>query len=85
MFKEEHKIPYTLLSDEKGEVAKAFGVPVNKGGAITYKGQSLVRGVSISRWTAVIDKAGNLAAIDPVKDAGGDAKRIAELVQKLSK
>ena len=32
MFKAHHKLPFTLLADEKGEVAKTFGVPVGKGG-----------------------------------------------------
>ena len=31
----------------------------------------------------VIDKAGKVAAIDPITKAGDDAKRIAELVKKL--
>src|SRR5262249_48334935 len=30
LFKKEHKLPFTLLADTKGEVAKTFGVPVNK-------------------------------------------------------
>src|SRR5207248_828273 len=36
-FKEFHKLNFTLLADEKGEVAKAFGVPVTPGGTITAK------------------------------------------------
>ena len=88
LFSNHHKLNFPLLADEKGEVAKLFGVPVNKGGksptidATGGKGQA-DRGVTISRWTVVIDKAGKVAAIDTVGDAGGDAKRIAELVKKL--
>lgn len=29
-FAEKHQLPFTLIADEKGEVAKAFGVPVNR-------------------------------------------------------
>jgi peroxiredoxin Q/BCP len=88
LFKKHHKLNFTLLADEKGELAKKFGVPVGKGGkspTIDEKGGkgSAERGVTISRWTIVIDKAGNIAAIDTVGDAGGDAKRIAELVKNL--
>src|SRR3954453_12062719 len=31
MFKDHHKLNFTLLADEKGTLAKVFGVPVNKG------------------------------------------------------
>jgi peroxiredoxin Q/BCP len=92
LFKAHHKLPFTLLADEKGEVAKAFGVPVGKGGVakgagVNEKGEKfdVERGATISRWTVVIDKAGKVAAIDEVKKAGDDAKRVAELVKKLEK
>jgi thioredoxin-dependent peroxiredoxin len=88
LFKSHHKLNYPLLADEKGEVAKAFGVPVGKGGkspTIDEKGEkgTADRGVTIQRWTVVIDKAGKVAAIDVVGKAGDDAKRVAELVKKL--
>ena len=89
LFKAHHKLPFTLLADEKGEVAKAFGVPVGKGGksptidATGAKGQA-DRGATISRWTVVIDKSGKVAAIDDVgKGAASDSKRVAELVKSL--
>ncbi len=89
MFKAHHKLPFTLLADEKGAVAKLFGVPTKAGGnspAINEKGDkvSMPRGVTILRYTVVIDKQGNIAAIDQVKAAGGDAKRVIELVKKLT-
>ena len=49
------------------------------------KVHQLKRGVSIARFTVVVDKTGTIAAIDPVSDTGGDGKRIAELVKKLEK
>jgi peroxiredoxin Q/BCP len=88
LFKAHHKLPFTLLADEKGDVAKLFGVPVGKGGtsptidATGAKGKA-DRGATISRFTIVIDKAGKIAAADPISDAKGDAKRIADLVTKL--
>jgi thioredoxin-dependent peroxiredoxin len=88
LFKAHHKLPFTLLADEKGELAKSFGVPVNKGGmspTIDENGDkgTAPRGVTIERWTVVIDKGGNLAALYKVANAGGDAKKIGEIVQKL--
>jgi peroxiredoxin Q/BCP len=88
MFKAHHKLPFTLLADENGAVAKKFGVPVGKGGesptidAAGTKGKA-PRGVTIQRYTVVIDRQGNVAAVDKIGNAGGDAKRVADLVQKL--
>ena len=39
--------------------------------------------LTILRWTVVIDREGNVAAIYPVGNAGGDAKKILETVEKL--
>jgi thioredoxin-dependent peroxiredoxin len=88
MFKAHEKLNFTLLADEKGELAKVFGVPVGKGGmspTIDETGAkgTAPRGVTIQRWTAVIDKAGNVAALYQVADAGGDAKKVAGIVEKL--
>ncbi len=74
---------------KKGELAKTFGVPVSNGGkspAIDASGVKIdmPRGVTISRYTVVIDKNGVVAAKDQVRDAGGDSKRIAELVKKFA-
>lgn len=91
LFKKVHKLNFPLLADEKGEVAKAFGVPVTEGKkTVQYKGEggvtaNLDRDVTIARYTVVIDRQGNVAAIDAVKDAGGDSDRIAEIVKNLSK
>lgn len=90
LFKSHHKLNFTLLADEKGEVAKVLGVPHGKGG--TAKGVGVdeagkkfdvVRGSTIQRYTVVIAKNGTIAAIDQVKAAKDDSKRIAEFVKKL--
>jgi peroxiredoxin Q/BCP len=88
LFKAYYKLPFTLLADEKGEVAKLFSVPVKDGGkspTINEKEEkgSADRGVTIESWTLVIDKAGTIAAADKVGKASGDAKRVAEIVKKL--
>jgi peroxiredoxin Q/BCP len=89
MFKKYHKLPFTLLSDDKGELAKTFGVKVNvkEGKATGFDEQGnkveVIRGATISRVTIVIDKQGNIAAVDAISKAGEDAKRVADIVQKL--
>jgi len=84
-FKKAHDLNFTLLADEEGKLAKTFGVPVGKGGKASFKGEDFIRGVTIQRFTVVIGRDGTIAAIDQIKDAGGDSKRIAELVKKLEK
>ena len=91
LFKKYHKLPFTLLSYEKGELAKKFGVKVNlkegKANGFDEQGNKIevIRSATISRVTVVIDKQGMVAAIDPIAKAGDDAKRVMELVQKLEK
>jgi peroxiredoxin Q/BCP len=92
LFKAHHKLPFTLLADEKGELAKSFGVPfaAGKGKAtgINEKGEKIdvIRAGTIQRWTVVIDKKGSIAAIDNVgKGAADDAKRVLDIVSKLEK
>lgn len=86
-FKAHHKLPFTLLADTKGELAKRFGVPVGKGGTAKFKFddgkvESFVREATTSRFTVVIGKDRSVVAIDAVKDAKGDSKRILELISK---
>jgi len=88
-FKKHHKLPFTLLADEKGEVAKKFGVKVGKGGMsplIEEDGTkiSVPRGSTISRVTVVIDKKGNIAYKASPKNAGEDSKKIEAVVKKLT-
>ena len=87
LFKKAKKLNYTLLADNDGKVAKAFGVPVSKGGTITKKidGEevSLTRGCTIKRWTFVIGKDGKIAHKDSKASAGKDSKNVLATVKKL--
>jgi peroxiredoxin Q/BCP len=91
MFKKYNKLTFTLLSDENGDLAKKFGVKVTPGkgkaSGVDEAGNKVdvFRNATISRVTVVIDKQGNVAAIDSISKAGDDAKRVAEIVQKLEK
>jgi peroxiredoxin Q/BCP len=90
LFKDDFKLNFGLLADEKGDVAKAFGIPVNAGGKANGKKENgdaieVIQGVRIARWTVVIGLDGKIAAIDSVSNAAGDSKRIQDLVKKLEK
>lgn len=77
LFKQSENLNFTLLSDEKGNVAKTFGVPIGAGGAIkrTVGGveHELVRDISIKRWTFIVGKDKKIIykneTIDPEKDS----------------
>ncbi len=89
LFKTEKDLPFTLLADEKGTVAKKFGIKVNPGGTFNYKDANgvvhpLKRGVSIERYHVVIDKNGIIADIAAVpRPPADDAKRVAKILEKL--
>ncbi len=90
LFKEIKELNFTLLADEKGAVARKFGVPVSRGGDFPTKDKegkpiTLHRGVTIARWTFVIGKDGRIAYKEKVKSAAGDSKHILEVVEKLEK
>lgn len=90
IFKADRKLNFTLLADEEGAVAKKFGVPVGKGGVAKVKDTEgkqleLKRGVTIQRWTFVIDKDGKIAHKDTKVNAAEDSKKILEAVEKLTK
>jgi peroxiredoxin Q/BCP len=88
LFKKAKTLNFTLLADEKGDVAKKFGIPMKGGGVFKYTDDAgtvhdLKRGVTILRYTVIIDKNGTIAAIDPVNNPAGDAKRVEGIVKKL--
>jgi peroxiredoxin Q/BCP len=88
VFKKVHNLNFTLLADEKGEVAKKYGVKTDPGG--TYKAKDaegkeivLQRGVTANRWTFVIGKDGKVIYKNPKVNPTEDSKQILELVGKL--
>src|SRR5579871_1855622 len=84
LFKKDQKLNFTLLADEKGAVAKAFGVPVSAGSTIEReidgKKETLTRGVSAKRWTFVIGKDGKIALKNTDVKAADDSKAILKLL-----
>jgi peroxiredoxin Q/BCP len=64
LFRKEHNLNFTLLSDKNGEIARFFGVNIKEGGTIDTEagGQKLqlTRGVTDERWTFIIDRNSKL-------------------------
>jgi peroxiredoxin Q/BCP len=60
LFKKAENLNFPLLSDEKGDIANAFGVPVSAGGSIKRivdgTEHELLRGLTAKRWTFIIGK-----------------------------
>lgn len=85
LFKKEHNLNFTLLSDKDGVIAKIFGVTVNNGGTndteIGGQKLQLTRGVTISRWTFVIDGNGKLIYRDNNVNASTDSQTVLEFIK----
>ncbi len=90
VFKKAHKLNFPLLADEKGDVAKAFGVPLTPGGVAKVKDGDgkpveLTRGVTAKRWTFVIDKDGTVVHKNIAVKAADDSKEVLAVIEKLAK
>jgi peroxiredoxin Q/BCP len=85
MFKKEHNLNFTMLSDQNGEVAKIFRVTVKDGGTIDKEigGQKLqlTRGVTESRWTFIIDGNSKLIYRDNDVNAATDSQTVLEFIK----
>ena len=85
LFKMAEDLNFPLLSDSKGEIAAKFGVPTRDGGQITReidgKSYDLVRGITASRWTFIIDKKGNISYINEKVDAANDASQVLQFLK----
>ncbi len=88
LFKKANNLNFPLLSDEHGDIAKKFGVPTRDGGTITKEidGQNfdLVRGITTSRWTFIIDKNGNIVYKNTEVDVSKDTQQILEFIKNNS-
>jgi peroxiredoxin Q/BCP len=84
-FKQAENLNFTLLSDEKGEIAKAFGVPLSEGGSIkrTIGGieHELVRGVTAKRWTFIIGKDKKIIYKNESVNAEQDSEEVLDFIK----
>jgi peroxiredoxin Q/BCP len=69
-FSEHHSLPFTLLSDNRKEVAKAYGV-LGTGGFLA------------KRVTFIIDRNGSIAGIFPKVDVKQHSQEVLEALDKL--
>ena len=75
-FKEKYELPFTLVSDEEGEVCKAYGVwQKKKNYGKTYMG--------IVRSTFLINKNGEIAAVWRNLRVKGHVEKVLEEAKKL--
>ncbi|HUG93093.1 MAG TPA: peroxiredoxin [Planctomycetaceae bacterium] len=88
LFKKSEDLNFTLLADENGKVAEAFGVPFDKKQqsikrTIDGREETLTRGGTARRWTFLIDKDGRIALKNTEVKAAEDSQAILEAVEKL--
>ena len=88
LFKKANNLNFPLLSDENGEIAKQFGVPLRDGGTIKReidgKSFDLVRGATASRYTFIIDQKGTVVYKNTEVDAAKDAAEILDFIKNNS-
>lgn len=86
IFKKAHNLNFTLLSDEKGEIAKKFGVPVKAGGSIIQmidnQEVTMNRELTTARWTFVIDKKGKIIYKNSDVNAEKDTQEVIDVIKK---
>jgi peroxiredoxin Q/BCP len=74
-FREKHKLPFDLLSDEDASVSKAYGV---------YKQKNLYgkKYLGIERTTFIIDRTGRIAQIYPKVKVDGHVQDVLEFLRE---
>jgi peroxiredoxin Q/BCP len=80
LFRQAENLNFPLLSDEKGNIAKSFGVPVGEGASIkrTVAGieHELVRDITIKRWTFIAGKDGKIIYKNEAVNAEKDTEEV---------
>lgn len=85
LFKQAENLNFTLLSDEKGDIAKVFGVPLGDGATIkrTVAGieHELVRSVTAKRWTFIIGKDRKIVYKNQSVNAEKDSEEVLNFIK----
>jgi peroxiredoxin Q/BCP len=88
-FRELNQLNFPLLSDSSGAIARAFGVPLGKGGTITRvidgREVQFTRDVTAERWTYIIDRQGRIAFKETEVDPAGDSKAVIAAIRRMNK
>jgi peroxiredoxin Q/BCP len=86
LFKTAHNLNFPLLSDEKGEIAAMFGVPMKDGGTIKREingvSYDLVRGNTQSRWTFIIGKNKKIVYKNEQVNPEKDTREVLDFIAK---
>jgi peroxiredoxin Q/BCP len=90
LFKETYKLTFTLVADEKGSLAKKFGVPVGPGAEVRTKDADkktivLKREATTARWTFIIGMDGKIVYKNTKVNPVEDSKQVSAIIEKLSK
>ena len=89
-FKDTYKLTYTLVADEKGELAKKFGVPVGSGATVKTRlpdktHLEFKREVTSARWTFIIGLDGKIAYKNTKVNPVEDSKQVEAYLKKLER
>jgi thioredoxin-dependent peroxiredoxin len=80
LFRQAENLNFPLLSDEKGNIARSFGVPISEGATIirTVGGveHELVRDITIKRWTFIVGKDGKIIYKNEAVNAEKDSEEV---------
>ncbi len=86
LFRQAENLNFPLLSDEKGEIANSFGVPLSEGSTIkrTVLGTEydLERGVTAKRWTFIVGKDGKIVYKNEAVNAEKDTEEVLSFLKK---
>ena len=86
LFRQAENLNFPLLSDEKGEIARSFGVPLSDGTTIkrTVLGTEydLERGVTAKRWTFIVGKDGKIVYKNEAVNAEKDYEEVISFLKK---
>jgi peroxiredoxin Q/BCP len=89
LFKQAEHLNFTLLSDEKGDIANKFGVPLGAGGSLkrTVEGieHELVRDLSAKRWTFIVGKDGKIIYKNEAVIAEKDSEEVLNFLKGIEK
>jgi peroxiredoxin Q/BCP len=98
LFKETYGLKHVLLSDNKGELACLLSVPVGGFGRASPmtpdrkplldaegKRISIVREVTLDRWTIVVDRDGKIASRRKIVNPMTDSDEVFKIVESLPK
>jgi thioredoxin-dependent peroxiredoxin len=85
VFKDAHNLNFTLLSDNDGDIARKFGVPLSAGNSIKReidgKEITLQRGVTAKRWTFIINTEGEIAYVNQDVNAANDSEEVLKVLR----